>query len=90
MHNLPRRPVIRSGGGAEPATERQVPMAVEPDRKLSDDELDELARQLFAEVRRETSEAQAERALQSAGEVAGEVVPILPDWLLDAGGDGAA
>jgi hypothetical protein len=69
-------------------------MPVEPDRKLSDEELDELARKLFAEVRGETSEAQAGRALQSAGEVAGEVVPILPDWLLevgdDPGGDSAA
>lgn len=64
-------------------------MPVEPDRKLSDEELDELARELFAEVRGETSEAKAGRALKSAGEVAGEVVPILPDWLLDAGDDNA-
>ncbi|MCJ2059175.1 hypothetical protein MKL09_21865 [Methylobacterium sp. J-048] len=63
-------------------------MPVEQERKLTDEELDELARELFAEVRGETSEAQAEKALQSAGEVAGEVVPILPDWLLDAGDDG--
>jgi hypothetical protein len=37
-------------------------------------------------------EAKAGRALESAGEVAGEVVPILPDWLLDAddAGDNAS
>ncbi|SFM77605.1 hypothetical protein [Methylobacterium pseudosasicola] len=64
-------------------------MQIEPDRKLSDQELDQLARKLFAEVRGETSEAQAERALQSAGEVAGEVVPILPDWLLEVGDNDA-
>ena len=65
---------------------------VQPDKKLSDGELDELARELFAGVRGETSDVKAERALQSATEVAGEVVPILPNWLLDpdgydAGGD---
>lgn len=64
-------------------------MPIEPEKKLSDEELDQLARELFAEVRGETSEAQAERALQSAGEVAGEVVPILPDWLLEIGNDDA-
>jgi protein involved in temperature-dependent protein secretion len=64
-------------------------MPVEPEKKLSDEELDQLARELFAEVRGEASEAQAERALQSAADVAGEVVPILPDWLLDAGDDNA-
>ena len=64
-------------------------MPVEQERKLSDEELDQLARELFAEVRGETSEAQAERALQSAGNVAGEVVNILPNWLLDVGDDDA-
>jgi hypothetical protein len=59
-------------------------MTVEPDQKLSDEELDRLARELFAQVRAESPEAKAGRALESAGEVAGEVVPILPDWLLDA------
>jgi hypothetical protein len=53
-------------------------MPVEPKKKLSDEELNQLARELFAEVRGEASEAKAERALQSAGEVAGKVVPILP------------
>jgi hypothetical protein len=62
-------------------------MPVEPDRKLSEEELNELARELFAEVRGETSEVKAGRALQTAGEVAGEVVPILPDWLLEVGDD---
>jgi hypothetical protein len=64
-------------------------MPVEPDRKLSDEELDQLARELFAEVRGEASEAKAGRALETAGEVAGEVVPILPDWLLEAGDGGS-
>ncbi|MCJ2057619.1 hypothetical protein MKL09_13745 [Methylobacterium sp. J-048] len=64
-------------------------MPVEQERKLSDEELDQLAREPFAEVQGETSEAQAERALQSAGEVAGEIVPILPDWLLSAGDEDA-
>ena len=64
-------------------------MPVEPERKLTDEELDRLARELFAEVRAESPEAKAGRALETAGEVAGEVVPILPDWLLDASDDDA-
>ncbi|MDP4002703.1 hypothetical protein [Methylobacterium sp. NEAU K] len=55
--------------------------------QLSDEELDRLARKLFAEVRAESPEAKADRALKTAGEVAGEIVPGLPDWLLDAGND---
>jgi hypothetical protein len=62
-------------------------MTDEPDQTLSDDELDRLARKLFAEVRAESEEAKAGRALDSAGAVAGEVLPGIPDWLLDAGGD---
>jgi hypothetical protein len=60
-------------------------------QSLSDEEIDRLARKLFAEVRAEHPEAKAGRALESAGEVAGEVIPGLPDWLLEAGdeaGDG--
>jgi len=50
--------VIGSGGGAEPARMSQgAAMPVEPEKKLSDEELDQLARELFAEVRGETSEA---------------------------------
>ena len=61
-----------------------------PDKSnLSDEDLDRLARELFAEVRAEHPEAKAERALRSAGEVAGEVIPGLPDWLLEAGDDGS-
>lgn len=56
---------------------------------LSDADLDRLARELFAEVRAEHPEAKAERALKSAGEVAGEVIPGVPDWLLEAAGDDA-
>jgi len=52
--------------------------------RLSDEEIDRRARQLFAEVRAEQPEAKAERALATAGEAAGEVVPGLPDWLQDA------
>jgi hypothetical protein len=63
-------------------------MTDEPDQKLSDEEIDQLARKLFAEVRGEHPEAKAARALESAGEVAGEVLPGIPDWLLDtADGD---
>jgi hypothetical protein len=46
-------------------------MLVEPNKKLSDEELDRLARELFAEVREENSGAKAGRALDSAGEIAG-------------------
>lgn len=62
-------------------------MPVQSEKKLSDAELDRLARELFAEVRAESPEAKAERALKTAGEVAGQVIPGLPDWLLDASGD---
>jgi hypothetical protein len=55
-------------------------------KTLSDEELDRLARKLFAEVRAESPEAKAGRALESAGEVAGEVLPGIPDWLVDASG----
>lgn len=58
-------------------------MSVEPGQTLSDEDLDRLACKLFAEVRAESPEAKAEKALKTAGEVAGEVVPILPDWLLE-------
>jgi len=51
--------------------------------RLTDDEIDRRARQLFAEVRGEQPEAKAERALATAGAVAGAVVPGLPDWLQD-------
>ncbi|MGH1574289.1 hypothetical protein ACRAWG_31165 [Methylobacterium sp. P31] len=47
--------------------------------------LDRLARKLFAEVRAESDEAKAGRALETAGEAAGEVIPGLPGWLLDGG-----
>lgn len=57
-------------------------MADPNEQQLSDEELDRLARKLFAEVRAEDPEAQAGRALESAGAVAGEVIPGLPDWLL--------
>jgi hypothetical protein len=58
-----------------------------PGQTLSDEELDRLARKLFAEVRAESPEAKAGRALESAGAVAGEVLPGIPDWLLDADDD---
>lgn len=62
-------------------------MTDESGQTLSDEELDHLARKLFAEVRAESPEAKSGRALESAGEVAGEVLPGIPDWLL--GDDGA-
>jgi len=52
--------------------------------KLSDEEIDRRARQLFAEVRAEQPEAKAGRALATAAEVAGEAVHGLPDWLKEA------
>jgi len=64
-------------------------MTDEPDQNgqtLSDEELDRLARELFAEVRGEYTEAKVDRALKTAGEVAGEVLPGIPNWLLDASG----
>lgn len=57
-------------------------MTDQPGQTLSDDELDRLARKLFAEVRAEHPEARAGRALESAGEVAGEVLPGIPDWFM--------
>jgi hypothetical protein len=67
-------------------------MTDQPGQKLSDEEIDRLARELFAEVRGEHPEEKAGRALETAGEVAGETVPILPDWLLEAddAGDNAS
>jgi hypothetical protein len=64
-------------------------MTDEPDQTLPDAELDRLARKLFAEVRADSDEAKAGRALESAGAVAGDVLPGIPDWLMDAGGDAA-
>lgn len=60
------------------------------EQHLSDEELDRLARKLFAEVRAESPEAKAGRALETAGAVAGEVIPGLPDWLVSDGGDAEA
>lgn len=57
-------------------------MADPNDQQLSDADLDRLARKLFAEVRAEDPEAKAGRALESAGALAGAVIPGLPDWLL--------
>jgi hypothetical protein len=62
-------------------------MTDEPEQTLSDEELDRLARKLFAEVRADSDEAKAGRALESAGAVAGDVLPGIPDWLMDASGD---
>jgi hypothetical protein len=66
---------------------KKAPMTDEPDQKLSDEEIDQLARKLFAEVRAENPEAKAGRALATAGEVAGEVLPGIPDWIMNAGDD---
>ena len=65
-------------------------MLVQPEKKLSDAELDRLACELFAEVR-----AQNVEKLQgkSGGDATGDSGVDLLDWLLDgsdgdAGGDG--
>ena len=58
-------------------------MSDRDERKLSDEELDRRARELFAEVRGEDPEARAARALAAAGDVAGDVLPGLPDWLAE-------
>ncbi|MCJ2012740.1 hypothetical protein [Methylobacterium sp. J-076] len=55
--------------------------------KLSDEEFDRRARELFAQVRGEHPEEKAGRALATAGEAAGEVLPGLPDWLQGAPGE---
>ena len=61
--------------------------------KLSDAELDRQARELFAQVRAEHPEEKAGRALNSAGDAAGEVGSDMLGWLFgdssddDAGGD---
>lgn len=65
-------------------------MIDESDQKLSDEELNRLARELFAEVRGGYSEAEVDSALKTAGEVAGEVPPGIPDWLLDGSDDASA
>lgn len=83
------RPENRSGRSRAVNALGGMPMTDQPGPKLSDEELDQLARKLFAEVRGEHPEEKAGRALETAAEVAGEVVPILPDWLLDAGDDDA-
>ena len=59
-------------------------------QQLSDEELDRLARKRFAEVRAESPEAKAGRALESAGAIAGDVIPILPDWLVADASDAEA
>ncbi|MCJ2072020.1 hypothetical protein MKK75_25000 [Methylobacterium sp. J-030] len=65
-------------------------MADQNGQQLSDEELDRLARKLFAEVRAESPEAKEGRALESAGAIAGEVIPGLPDWLVSDDGDAEA
>ncbi len=62
-------------------------MAIEDGQTLSDTELERRARELFRQVRAEQPEARAGRALESAGAAAGEVIPGLPDWLVEAGED---
>ena len=65
-------------------------MADQNGQQLSDEELDRLARKLLAEVRAESPEAKEGRALESAGAIAGEVIPGLPDWLVSDDGDAEA
>ena len=58
-------------------------MPVQPEKKLSDAELDRLARELFAEVRAQHPEKPVGRA---ASDAAGDTGVDLLDWLLDGGG----
>ena len=61
---------------------RAVP--IQPEKKLSDSELDRLARELFAEVRAQ----HPKKPLRRSGEDAlGDVSVDLLDWMLDAGDD---
>ena len=55
--------------------------------KLSDAELDRQARELFAQVRAEHPEEKAGRALNSAGDAAGEVGSDMLGWLFGGSGD---
>ena len=59
-------------------------MPVLPKRKLSDAELDQLARELFAEVRAQHAEKPQGKA---DGDTTADAGVDLLDWLLD-GGDG--
>ncbi|MCJ2067668.1 hypothetical protein MKK75_02420 [Methylobacterium sp. J-030] len=59
-------------------------MPAQPERKLSDAELDRLARELFAEVRAQHAEKPQDKADCDA---TADVGVDLLDWLLD-GGDG--
>ncbi|MCJ2017150.1 hypothetical protein MKK84_06895 [Methylobacterium sp. E-065] len=63
-------------------------MPVLPERKLSDAELDQLARELFAEVRAQHAEKPRGK---SGGDATADVGVDLLDWLLgdsDDAGDG--
>ena len=63
-------------------------MPVQPERKLSDTELDRLARELFAEVRAQHPE---EPVSKPSKDTTGDIAADLLDWLFDAGdGDGDA
>ena len=61
-------------------------MPIQPEKKLSDAELDRLARELFAEVRAQHPEKPWGKP---TGGAAGDVGVDLLDWLLD-GSDGDA
>jgi hypothetical protein len=55
--------------------------------KLSDEEIDRRARELFAQVRAGHLEEKAGRALESAGDAAGEVGSDMLGWLFGSGSD---
>lgn len=59
-------------------------MSAQPERKLSDAELDRLARELFAEVRAQHPEKPLGKP---ASDAAGDVGVDLLDWLLDGSDD---
>ncbi|MCJ2097654.1 hypothetical protein, partial [Methylobacterium sp. E-046] len=59
-------------------------MPIHLEKKLSDAELDRLARELFAEVRAQHSEKPLSKLAQDA---TGDAGADLLDWLLDGGED---
>lgn len=66
------------GGAERPMRLGRTPMTDRPGQKRSDEEPDRLACELFTDVRGESSEAKADQALKSAGEVVREVIPWIP------------
>jgi hypothetical protein len=83
--------VIEAGSGAELLMRgEEVLMPGRDGLKLSDEELDRRAREFFAQVRAEHPEEKAGRALNSAGDAAGEVGSDVLGWLFGGSSDNDA